>query len=152
MKLQKLVSLKLPADLIAVVERAAHAQERSPADLIRAALLAAFMPREGEADPGLAEYAVVQEAFQAAEGWLDLQTRLRAVGFVLRLREGTTLGLHAWPSNRHLIDVEALGQCLTALTLRFQAHFPGVMPRRARLADLTAPAVAAPRGTHRAAG
>lgn len=158
MKLQKLVSLKLPADLIAVVERTAHAQERSPAELIRAALLAAFMPREGEADPGLAEYAVVQEAFQAAEGWLDLQTRLRAVGFVLRLREGKTLGLHAWPSDRHLIDAETLGHSLTALTLRFQAHFPGALPRRARLADLAQPvtgalpARAVPRPGHRAAG
>jgi hypothetical protein len=138
MKLQKLVSLKLPADLIAVVERTAHAQERSPAELIRAALLAAFMPREGEADPGLAEYAVVQTAFREADGWLDLQNRLRSVGFVLRLAAEGNLGLHAWPSDRHLIDAESLGQSLTALTLRFQAHFPGAMPRRATLADLAA--------------
>lgn len=124
-----LVSLKLPADLIAVIKGTAHTQACSPAEVIRTALAAAFLNRLAQDAPGHAELTAAAAAFTAARGWLDLQTRLRASGFVLRLVQGH-LVLHEWPSDRALMPVEALGQNLPQLCLRFRAAFPGAIPFR----------------------
>ena len=77
-----------------------------------------------EVSPGAPPFAV-HLAFAEAFGWLDLQSRLRAAGFVLRLAQDGTLALHTWPADHRLIDSAAIGQPLADLTLRFRAAFPG---------------------------
>jgi len=66
----------------------------------------------------------IDAAFRAAFGWLDLQTRLRGLGYVLREGE-TTLELHSWPRGGRLMDLGDLGQDEITLCLRFRAGFPG---------------------------
>ncbi|GGH62124.1 hypothetical protein GVY41_18135 [Frigidibacter albus] len=82
----------------------------------------------------------VHLAFTEALGWLDLQSRLRAAGFVLRLGTDGVLALHSWPADHRLIDSAAIGQPLAELTLRFRAAFPGQV-----LAEGAAPAAGAER-------
>lgn len=148
----RLVSLNLPVDLIAAISRAARDAGQTPQDLLRATLAhvfaaagegkgaawAALPPRESAlpeapgpatagADglPGGSPPFTVHLAFAEALGWLDLQSRLRAAGFVLRLGKDGVLALHSWPADHRLIDSAALGQPLETLTLRFRAAFPG---------------------------
>lgn len=142
MKQMCLVSLDLPVDLIAAIGRAARAAGQTPQDLVRdmlrqslAAPVAAQAPEvqapEVQASgAGRPPPVAVHLAFAEACGWLDLQSRLRAAGFVLRLGADGVLALHDWPANRRLIDSAALGQPLTKLTLRFRAPFPGQVPSR----------------------
>ncbi len=147
MKQMCLVSLDLPVDLIAAIGRAARAAGQTPQDLVRdmlrqslAAPVAAQAPEvqapEVQAPEVQASGAgrpppvAVHLAFAEACGWIDLQSRLRAAGFVLRLGADGVLALHDWPANRRLIDSAALGQPLTKLTLRFRAPFPGQVPSR----------------------
>ncbi len=145
MKPHCLVSLKLPEDLIAVIKGTAHSQACSPAEVIRTALAAAFLNRLAQDAPGRTDLAAVAAAFAAARGWLDLQTRLRASGFVLRLLQGD-LVLHEWPSDRALMPVEALGQSLPQLCLRFRAAFPGAIPFRPRTSEARPHGAARPHG------
>ncbi len=142
MKQMCLVSLDLPVDLIAAIGRAARAAGQTPQDLVRdmlrqslAAPVAAQAPEvqapEVQASgAGRPPPVAVHLAFAEACGWIDLQSRLRAAGFVLRLGADGVLALHDWPANRRLIDSAALGQPLTKLTLRFRAPFPGQVPSR----------------------
>ena len=65
------------------------------------------------------------DEFDAAVNWLDLQRRLRARGFVLRLDATGGLYLHVWPSDRRLLPVEALDHTLESLSQHFRAVFPG---------------------------
>jgi len=149
--IMRLVSLNLPVELIAAIGRAARDAGQTPQDLVRSTLHHVFAgnpagPREqlqedvqakdqqGFAPPGTAAPPpspdtlppfAVQLAFAEALGWLDLQSRLRAAGFVLRLGSDGVLALHSWPADHRLIDSAALGQPLAELTLRFRAAFPG---------------------------
>lgn len=125
MKQQRLVSIKLSADLIVAVERAAHAGDVSPADVIRAALNSAFLRagRGGEA----ADLAAVRAALKQAEGWLELQGMLRAIGYVLR-PDDAGLVLCTWPIETQILPLKALGADLAGLSLRFSAPFPGLLP------------------------
>lgn len=130
MKQYRMVSLKLPEDLIGAVERAAHSQGCSPAEVIRAVLASAFRQTPRKDAPGPDDLAAILRAFADAAGWLDLQTRLRAAGFVLRLNTAGRLALHSWPQDRFLTSAEAVGQSLARLSLRFRAPFPGALPVR----------------------
>ncbi|WP_305664740.1 hypothetical protein [Frigidibacter sp.] len=133
----RLVSLNLPVKLIAAIGRAAHAAGVTPHDLVRSTLHHVFAgdaagpPKppqrdaQAEDEQGSVPPFAVQLAFTEALGWLDLQSRLRAAGFVLRLGEDGVLALHTWPADHRLIDSAALGQPLADLTLRFRAAFPG---------------------------
>lgn len=125
MKQQRLVSIKLSADLIVAVERAAHAGDISPAEVIRSVLNAAFLRagRGGE----VADLAGVRAALKQAEGWLELQAMLRAVGYVLR-PENDGLVLCTWPIEVQILQLKSLGTDLAALSLRFRAPFPGLLP------------------------
>lgn len=162
MEPMRLVSLNLPADLIAAIGRAARDAGKTPQDMVRAALQHVFageVPgqavrgREGLAawnaaaktagpplqsapdaaatacalSPGTLPFTV-HLAFAEALGWLDLQSRLRATGFVLRLGAGGVLALHTWPADHRLLDSADIGQPLADLTLRFRAAFPGQVP------------------------
>jgi len=70
--------------------------------------------------------AALQEALDLAEGWIDLQMRLRRAGLVLRAGgpEGR-LGVHEWPSDRFMIALDEIGPSLGELVLRYRAPFPG---------------------------
>ncbi|WP_444460555.1 hypothetical protein [Rhodobacter capsulatus] len=79
----RLVTLRLPTDLIAKIEAAARLQEETPAELIRRSLSDALRrPRASCKN----EMAVITAAFDKAQGWLDLQAKLRKA-FVLRLED-----------------------------------------------------------------
>lgn len=56
--------------------------------------------------------------------WDDLQTRLKALGFVLR-EAGGGLALHDWPADRRLCKASELGFSYSRLMQRFAAPFPG---------------------------
>jgi hypothetical protein len=127
----RLVTLRLPTDLIAQIEAAARLQEETPAELIRRALADAL--REAPTAVQKSEMAVISAAFDRAQGWLDLQARLRKAGFVLRL-DGERLGLHEWPSDRFVLWIEEIGHSLAELMLQYRAPFPGALTRRAGLA------------------
>ncbi|AMY71888.1 hypothetical protein [Frigidibacter mobilis] len=129
----RLVSLNLPVELIAAIGRAARDAGQTPQDLVRATLQQVFLgnaaPTAEPSQPAAWDAAQppvpVQRAFADALGWLDLQSRLRATGFVLRLGADRVLALHTWPADHRLIDSAAIGQPLAELTLRFRAPFPG---------------------------
>jgi len=146
MTVHRLVSLRLPDNVIDALDRAARAQGRSPADVVRALLDAALAGAETRAQPTAgARLAQVHAALAAACGWLDLQSRLRGAGFVLRLSEAGSLTLNTWPADRALMPIEALGASLPALCIRFRAPFPGALPARDRAAP---PAGAVERPRH----
>jgi len=127
----RLVTLRLPVHLIAKIEAAARMQEETPAELIRRSLTEAL--REVPAPVEKSELAALSAAFEKAQGWLDLQAKLRRAGFVLRLEEDR-LGLHEWPSNRFVLWVEEIGHSLAELMLQFRAPFPGALTQRAGIA------------------
>lgn len=133
-----LVSLRLPSDLVSEVEDAARLIGCPPRVVVqralRHALDTAISPQR--------DWLAVRSAVVRAEGWLDLQCRLRAAGYVFRLAPEGGLWLHDWPGDRPLVAAEAMGLSLAALCLRFRAGFPGATGiRRTR----PAPIGAAPR-------
>ncbi len=133
MSQHRLVSLRLPDNLIDALSRAARVQEKSPAEIVRALLEAALAGADPESLRTLGgSYAQVHTALIVARGWLDLQTRLRKAGFVLRLSDAGTLTLNSWPTDRALMPIELLGSNLPALCIRFRAPFPGAVPMRER--------------------
>ncbi len=132
-----LVSLRLKDDLLVALARAARADSCSPAEFMRRALNQVLV---GRVPPRKPRDIGVRDAARDATGWTDLQSRLRALGFMLRAQHGAVV-LHGWPRDRPLIRAEAAGIDCAALTLRFGAPFPGfagsapddaVRPRAAR--------------------
>ena len=126
----RLVTLRLPTDLIAKIEAAARLHEETPAELIRRSLAEAL--RETPSAVQKSDMMVISAAFDKAQGWLDLQTKLRKAGFVLRL-DGERLGLHEWPSDHFVLWIEEIGHSLAELMLQYRAPFPGALTRRAGL-------------------
>lgn len=124
----RLVTLRLPTDLITRIEAVARQREETPAGLIRRCLGEAL--RETPPAVKRGDLAVLNLAFDQAQSWLDLQAKLRKAGFVLRL-DGERLGLHEWPSDHFVLWIEEIGQSLADLTLQFRAPFPGALTRRA---------------------
>ncbi|WP_157617147.1 CopG family transcriptional regulator [Thioclava pacifica] len=129
MKQHRLVSLRLPLDLIDQIGREAHALGLSPAEMARQALRRGLAPEPeevGEAAPTmLPEMVAVHEALDRASDWLDLQKRLRRAGFVLRAGTRGAISLHDWPANRFLMPLDELGTSPAELVLRYRAPFPG---------------------------
>lgn len=162
----RLVTLRLPADLIAALEVEAHRRELSPAQMIRVALVETVRIR-GLASPRVVQgnYAarpsLIAATFDTARDWLELQSKLRAEGLVLRLHEESggpegRIALHDWPSDRFLLWLDEAGQDPHELRMRFRAPFPGqvrhapvtlppfrALPRRSSL-RLAQPLTAAP--------
>ncbi|OOY22793.1 hypothetical protein BMI91_19365 [Thioclava sediminum] len=138
----RLVSLRLPLDLIDRIAAEARAFGLPPAELIRRVLQDGLAeeaaPEAPAAKAPLPEMHAVQEALDQARDWFDLQHRLRGEGFVLRLAGGGALGLHAWPTNRFLMLLDEIGPSLTELVLRFGAPFPGDDGGRTKLVGATA--------------
>lgn len=138
----RLVSLRLPLDLIDRIAAEARAFGLPPAELIRRVLQDGLAeeaaPEAPAAKAPLPEMHAVQEALDQARDWFDLQHRLRGEGFVLRLAGGGALGLHAWPTNRFLMLLDEIGPSLTELVLRFGAPLPGDDGGRTKLVGATA--------------
>lgn len=122
---ERLVTLRLPDDLIAALSGVARVEGCAPADLLRDAVAASLRQRAVAADPIPADVAA---AFRAAPDWPGLQAKLRRLGFVLRLDGADHLSLFSWPRERCVMPVERLGHTLTTLCLRFHAPFPGAAP------------------------
>jgi hypothetical protein len=121
----RLVTLRLPLELIQQIERLSRAQDQSPAETIRSALETGL----GRAEPGAPTplRAVLNSAISAAGGWLDLQVRLRRDGFVLRMHEEGRLALHDWPVDHFVLWLDTLGHDYAGLCLRYHAPFPGAV-------------------------
>ena len=58
-----------------------------------------------------------------SENWIDLQGRLRARGYILRVAGGG-LALHEWPDDTRLCKASELGFSYGRLMRRFGAPFP----------------------------
>ncbi|WP_406736019.1 hypothetical protein [Thioclava sp. GXIMD4215] len=126
-----LVTLRLPADMIHLIERTARAQAKSPADLIRGALLASLSQGGSTVAERLRKHVALAECFELADGWLDLQAQLRGLGFVLRHNGEEQVCLHDFPSQDFLCSLHDIGQNLGALTRRYHSPFPGLRPEAA---------------------
>ncbi|MCX7889412.1 MAG: hypothetical protein N2422_06725, partial [Rhodobacteraceae bacterium] len=115
---KNVVSLSLPADVLAAIGRAALAAGVSPSAHVEDLLRRTYMPR---ASHPAAKLALLRGALDAARDWLDLQTRLRRLGYVLRIDGEAGLWLHSWPDDRPLMPSEDLGHTLSGLVLRSRA-------------------------------
>ena len=136
----RLVTLRLSADLLAALETEAHRREISPAQMIRVAIVETVRRKAGAGGATgpsgnyMPRPSLIAATFDAAETWLDLQTRLRAEGLVLRLHEESwgseaRIALHDWPADRFVAWLDETGQSLAELTMRFRAPFPGQVRR-----------------------
>lgn len=137
---ERLVTLRLSDDVLSALSGMARMDGRAPADIIRDALANALAARKGGSDRIPAE---VGEAFRAAPEWLTLQSRLRRLGFVLRLDADGHLALFSWPHERMIVPVERIGHTQTTLSLRFHAPFPAGMTGKPTRCDFQMDAVVA---------
>jgi hypothetical protein len=115
------VSLLLPRGLLLAIGRAAIAAGQRPSDLVRDALTQAFAP---VAVFDTDTVGTLFRSIAASTGWLDLQRRLRRLGFVLRADCDGDAFLHDWPSDRRIISLTEAGYRLRDLTIRFREPFP----------------------------
>ena len=132
MKQNSTINLTLPRPLLDTAVRMASARHQTLCDFLQGAIQTATAEERERRISSAARIiaAELMAEFEAAASWLDLQRRLRARGFVLRLHAGGDLFLHVWPSDRKLLPIEALGQSLEALSLHFRAVFPGAGAHR----------------------
>jgi len=131
MQRDRLVSLRLSDDLLLALGRTARLRGMAVPDLVRA-ILARGTGDSHEVLPDLPVRGPIAAEFAAAGDWVDLQSRLRRHGYALRCAADGELAVHDWPGDRFLVPLSRLGQDEAALTLRFQAPFPGrVMPTAA---------------------
>ena len=119
------VSVDLPDALLLALGRAAERAQVLPSDYL-CSLLAAGLLAGGQIPAAAPE--AMRPALLLASDWPDLLRRLRAVGLVLRLREGR-LWLCQWPLDQALMPAGEAGLDLGDLTLRFGAGFPGCAGR-----------------------
>ena len=125
------VTFELSKDMLLALGQAADAAQTNPSDYLRAVLRTALQSspvrlRGAESD--------IRLAIALASDWLDLQGRLRAAGYVLRLSDDTGLYLHSWPRNQMILPIKDIGHSLAGLMLRFSAPFPGDIPPARRTA------------------
>lgn len=113
MKAHRRISIDLPEDLILAHARAARGAGAAPSDFLRDRLAKA-VGMLGRSRLSRRALSLLASLFEAAEGWLDLQTRLRAAGFVLRPEGKDTLVLQTWPLESRLLALEELDQSLAS--------------------------------------
>lgn len=120
------VTLDLPEDLLRALGHGARCAGCRPSDyLLRA--LTAYLAATAD-HPATS----VRQALDLAHDWLDLQSRLRACGHVLRRGGNAGLVLNSWPLERALMPLAALGYRPEDLVLRFGAAFPADLPASRR--------------------
>lgn len=121
------IAIDLPEDLILAIGRAAQAAGLLPTEYVRDKL-ADLVGLSGPAPLSNGAKSLLGSLLDTADGWFDLQTRLRAAGFVLRPEGADSLVLFSWPIERRLMPLADLGHTLADLSARFRAPFPGLLP------------------------
>jgi hypothetical protein len=115
------VTLDLSPDVLLALGRAAERCGRRPGDhlalLLRSALEMSC-PTRGRRDEE------VHCALATAHDWPNLQHRLRALGYVLRLGADSELRLCSWPRERPILPLSVFGTSREALAMRFGRDFP----------------------------
>jgi hypothetical protein len=117
------VAIDLSETMLRSLGRAARRVGVSPTEYLHAVLASAL---EGRGHLSTAE--TIGGVIAVSEDWLDLQSRLRRMGYVLRRSADGPLMLHDWPLNRPVLLLEELGYSLATLTLTFGAAFPADVP------------------------
>lgn len=125
------VTVEFSKDTLLALGRAAQSVRATPSDYLRAVLRTAL-----ERSPVRLRGADdrVRLAITLASDWLDLQSRLRAENYVLRLSDEQGLRVHSWPRNKMILPIEDIGHSLAGLTMRFAAPFPGDVAPKHRAA------------------
>ncbi|MCU0911829.1 MAG: hypothetical protein MUE98_10955 [Rhodobacteraceae bacterium] len=119
------VTMRIPETLLAAAFEAARHDGMTTPDFIRAAIADRVAEFGGKArDPLAALRRRLRRDFGAADGWVDLQRRLRGQGLVLRVREEGEVWLHTWPVERRLVPLDRLGTTCAELVLLYRAPFP----------------------------
>mgnify|MGYP002078730129 CR=1 FL=1 len=125
MSKDRTVTLRIPEALLAAALNAARREEMTTPDFIRAAIADRVAEFGGPArDPLAALRRRLRRDFAAADGWVDLQRRLRGQGLVLRAREAGEVWLHTWPVERRLVPLARLGTTREELVVLYRAPFP----------------------------
>jgi hypothetical protein len=125
------ISLRLPAPMVAALQRVATEQDVSVGQVIRAALHRDLARRQPAKPPNRADErlvaplrALLADDFAFARDWADLLARLRAKGYVLA-EAGGGLVLLAAGTGQRMCKGSELGYPYALLMRRFQAPFPG---------------------------
>ncbi len=122
------VTIRLPEALLGAAVRAARIEEITAGAFIRAAVADRVAELDGGQRDALATLRrALRRDFASADGWVDLQRRLRAQKFVLRERRDD-LWLLTWPLERPLVPLARLGLSRDELTLLYRAPFPPHAP------------------------
>jgi hypothetical protein len=139
------IYVDLPKELLLRCGQSARRAGLGAAEYV-ASVLAEANGMAGRGD--LPAGARLRLAARQASDWFDLQHRLRATGFVLRLSSDDRLMLCLWPEDRPLMPAAAVGLDFADLALRFRADFPGhlsaqLSPAAAMAAQRSGPSRAA---------
>jgi len=126
MDTRRTVTVDLPEALLLALGQAARAAGCPPSDYLCAVLRGALDRTAARLRP---EADRIRLAVDLSDGWVGLQRRLRAAGFVLRRAPEGGLAVHSWPIERPILPLQALGLGEADLTLRFGARFPADLPR-----------------------
>ena len=126
------ISLILPKPMLDAARQIARERDVSLGSLLRHALAEEIRRATRNAKtPNRADEqllgplrALLAVEFGAAQGWADLQERLRAKGFALR-EAGGGLALYAHSDGTRLCKASELGHAYGSLMRRFGAPFPG---------------------------
>ncbi|MCY1128126.1 hypothetical protein OU426_14775 [Frigidibacter sp. RF13] len=116
------IYIDLPKELLLLCGQSARRAGLGAADYVASVLAEA---NGLQAAVELPAGARIRLAAREAADWFDLQHRLRAVGFVLRLSSDDRLMLCLWPEDWPLMPASAVGFDFADLALRFRADFPG---------------------------
>jgi hypothetical protein len=118
----RVVTFRLPPEMLARLAEAARRRNCAPADLIRTALSGLLSADRASPVPTA---AVISTIARSAITWHDLLRGLRQNGAVLRIDAGGMLWIHSWPSDRPLGPASLWDIDRNDLALRFGAPFPG---------------------------
>lgn len=123
--------LFLSDELLRAGQELAREQDNTLGAVLRDLLKREISRRKNARPPNRADEQLVAPLrarlasdFAYADGWDDLQQRLKKKGYVLRAAGGG-LALHRWPEDQRLCKASELGFGYSALVNKFRASFPG---------------------------
>lgn len=131
MSASRRIILDLPEPLFAALSEIAAQNGRSLHEELRLRLRKGLPPEGGARSSGRTDEqplapirARIAGDIRQATGWDDLQSRLRAKGFIFRERGGG-LALHRLSDGERLCKGSEIGAAYADLIRRFRAPFPG---------------------------